>query len=151
MPSLSRWLAVALCLSLLACKGKDKKAAAPVDTTAEEQLIARRDALMKSRASLAEEKARLAEERDKIAQAGGDTTEVDKKADGISLIHEPWIKPFFRCNIWHVRGRDRDIVEGTRRRGLVEGRLPAEGPRAEQRGERGEERRQHVSQHGAGC
>lgn len=81
MPSLARWLVVALCLSLLACKGKDKKAPPPVDTTAEEQLIARRDALMKSRASLAEEKAKLAEERDKIAQAGGDTSEVDKKTE----------------------------------------------------------------------
>ena len=24
--------------------------------------------------------------------------------DGVTLIHEPWIKPFYRCNIWHVRG-----------------------------------------------
>ena len=39
--------------------------------------------------------------------------EVDKKADGISLIHEPWIKPFFRCNIWHVRGRERDVLVDT--------------------------------------
>lgn len=31
-------------------------------------------------------------------------------ADGITLIHEPWIKPFFRCNMWHVRGRDRDLL-----------------------------------------
>ena len=30
--------------------------------------------------------------------------------DGVSLIHEPWIKPFYRCNIWHVRGRDRDLL-----------------------------------------
>jgi glyoxylase-like metal-dependent hydrolase (beta-lactamase superfamily II) len=30
--------------------------------------------------------------------------------DGVTLIHEPWIKPFFRCNIWHVRGRDRDLL-----------------------------------------
>lgn len=34
-------------------------------------------------------------------------------ADGISLIHEPWIKPFFRCNMWHVRGRDRDLLVDT--------------------------------------
>ncbi|MFO1173554.1 MAG: MBL fold metallo-hydrolase [Hyphomicrobiaceae bacterium] len=39
--------------------------------------------------------------------------EVDKKADGISLIHEPWIKPFFRCNMWHVQGRDADILVDT--------------------------------------
>lgn len=31
-------------------------------------------------------------------------------ADGVTLIHEPWIKPFFRCNIWHVRGRDGDLL-----------------------------------------
>lgn len=31
-------------------------------------------------------------------------------ADRITLIDEPAIKPFYRCNIWHVRGRDRDLV-----------------------------------------
>lgn len=31
-------------------------------------------------------------------------------ADGVTLIHEPWIKPFYRCNMWHVRGRDRDLL-----------------------------------------
>lgn len=31
-------------------------------------------------------------------------------ADGITLIHEPWIKPFYRCNMWHVRGRDADLL-----------------------------------------
>ncbi|WP_404297736.1 MBL fold metallo-hydrolase [Halomonas sp.] len=31
-------------------------------------------------------------------------------ADGITLIDEPWIKPFFRCNLWHVRGRERDLL-----------------------------------------
>ncbi|TJV06371.1 MAG: MBL fold metallo-hydrolase [Mesorhizobium sp.] len=34
-------------------------------------------------------------------------------ADGVTLIHEPWIKPFFRCNIWHVGGRDRDLLFDT--------------------------------------
>ena len=36
--------------------------------------------------------------------------ETIRMADGITLIHEPWIKPFYRCNIWHVRGRDRDML-----------------------------------------
>ena len=36
--------------------------------------------------------------------------ETIKFADGVTLIHEPWIKPFFRCNIWHIRGRDRDLL-----------------------------------------
>ncbi|HUE46983.1 MAG TPA: MBL fold metallo-hydrolase [Aestuariivirgaceae bacterium] len=33
-----------------------------------------------------------------------------RMADDVTLIHEPWIKPFFRCNMWHVRGRDRDLL-----------------------------------------
>ncbi len=31
-------------------------------------------------------------------------------SDGITLIDEPWIKPFFRCNLWHVRGSQRDLL-----------------------------------------
>jgi glyoxylase-like metal-dependent hydrolase (beta-lactamase superfamily II) len=31
-------------------------------------------------------------------------------ADGVTHIWEPHIKPFYRCNIWHVRGRDRDML-----------------------------------------
>ena len=34
-------------------------------------------------------------------------------ADDMTLIHEPWIKPFFRCNMWHVRGRDGDLLFDT--------------------------------------
>ncbi len=30
--------------------------------------------------------------------------------DGITLIWEPHVDPFIRCNIWHVRGRDRDMM-----------------------------------------
>ncbi len=30
--------------------------------------------------------------------------------DGVTLIAEPFIKPFYRCNVWHVRGRDRDML-----------------------------------------
>ena len=36
--------------------------------------------------------------------------ETIRLGDGVTLIHEPWIKPFFRCNIWHVRGRDSDLL-----------------------------------------
>lgn len=36
--------------------------------------------------------------------------ETVRLGDGVTLIHEPWIKPFYRCNIWHVRGRDRDLL-----------------------------------------
>lgn len=31
-------------------------------------------------------------------------------ADGVSLVHEPWIPPFFRCNMWLIEGRDRDLL-----------------------------------------
>ena len=30
--------------------------------------------------------------------------------DGVTYIGEPFIKAFYRCNIWHVRGRDRDLL-----------------------------------------
>lgn len=36
--------------------------------------------------------------------------EVLRRADGVSLIHEPWIRPFYRCNLWHVHGRERDML-----------------------------------------
>ena len=39
--------------------------------------------------------------------------ETIRMGDGVTLIHEPWIKPFFRCNMWHVRGRDRDLLFDT--------------------------------------
>ncbi len=36
-----------------------------------------------------------------------ETTRLD---DGVTHIHEPFIKAFYRCNIWHVRGRDKDML-----------------------------------------
>lgn len=30
--------------------------------------------------------------------------------DGVTLIDEPAILPFYRCNVWHVRGRDGDML-----------------------------------------
>lgn len=30
--------------------------------------------------------------------------------DGVTWIDEPSVKEFFRCNVWHVRGRDRDLL-----------------------------------------
>ncbi|WP_439888106.1 MBL fold metallo-hydrolase [Pseudomonas sp. MBLB4123] len=36
--------------------------------------------------------------------------EVAQRQDGISLIHEPYIRPFYRCNMWHVQGRTRDAL-----------------------------------------
>jgi glyoxylase-like metal-dependent hydrolase (beta-lactamase superfamily II) len=42
-----------------------------------------------------------------------DWYETIRMGDDVTLIHEPWIKPFFRCNIWYVRGRDRDLLFDT--------------------------------------
>ena len=33
--------------------------------------------------------------------------------DSITLLWEPHVVPLMRCNIWHVRGRDRDLVIDT--------------------------------------
>ncbi len=33
--------------------------------------------------------------------------------DGITLLWEPHVIPLMRCNIWHVRGRDRDLMVDT--------------------------------------
>ena len=35
---------------------------------------------------------------------------VRKLDDDVTFIDEPFIEEFFRCNIWHVRGRDRDML-----------------------------------------
>ncbi len=43
------------------------------------------------------------------AQAG-DWWRVRSVGDGISHIDEPHILEFYRCNVWHVRGRDRDML-----------------------------------------
>jgi glyoxylase-like metal-dependent hydrolase (beta-lactamase superfamily II) len=34
-------------------------------------------------------------------------------ADGVTLVTEPHVHRFLRCNVWHVRGRDRDLVVDT--------------------------------------
>jgi glyoxylase-like metal-dependent hydrolase (beta-lactamase superfamily II) len=39
--------------------------------------------------------------------------ETIRMSHDVTLIHEPWIKPFFRCNMWYVRGRDRDLLFDT--------------------------------------
>lgn len=33
--------------------------------------------------------------------------------DSITLLWEPYVVPLMRCNIWHVRGRDRDLIVDT--------------------------------------
>jgi glyoxylase-like metal-dependent hydrolase (beta-lactamase superfamily II) len=39
--------------------------------------------------------------------------ETRRLADGVTLIREAHVAPWLRCNIWHVRGRDRDLVIDT--------------------------------------
>jgi glyoxylase-like metal-dependent hydrolase (beta-lactamase superfamily II) len=43
----------------------------------------------------------------------GDWYETIRMSDDVTLVHEPWIKPFYRCNMWHVCGRDRDLLFDT--------------------------------------
>ena len=31
-------------------------------------------------------------------------------SDGVTWIDEPFVREFYRCNCWHVRGRDRDML-----------------------------------------
>lgn len=33
--------------------------------------------------------------------------------DGVTLLSETYVDPFARCNVWHVRGRRRDLVIDT--------------------------------------
>jgi len=45
--------------------------------------------------------------------ADGRWYETKRLDDGVTLILESHVKPFYRCNIWHVRGRDRDLLFDT--------------------------------------
>ncbi len=35
---------------------------------------------------------------------------IRRMGDDVTLIDEPFIHAFYRCNVWHVRGRDRDML-----------------------------------------
>src|ERR671931_1879723 len=39
--------------------------------------------------------------------------EIKKISDDITLLWEPHVIPLMRCNIWHVRGRDCDLLIDT--------------------------------------
>ena len=39
--------------------------------------------------------------------------EITRISDDITLLLEPHVVPLMRCNIWHVRGRDRDLLIDT--------------------------------------
>lgn len=34
-------------------------------------------------------------------------------AHGVTQVYERFIAPYYRCNVWHVRGRDRDLLVDT--------------------------------------
>lgn len=42
-----------------------------------------------------------------IADRWFEITHID---DGVTLILEPHVDPLIRCNIWHIRGADRDLI-----------------------------------------
>jgi glyoxylase-like metal-dependent hydrolase (beta-lactamase superfamily II) len=42
-----------------------------------------------------------------------DWFEVVALDDGVRRIRERWVDPYVRCNIWHVAGRDRDLLVDT--------------------------------------
>lgn len=42
-----------------------------------------------------------------------DWYETRSLGDGVTLIREIHVAPWLRCNIWHVRGRDRDLIVDT--------------------------------------
>lgn len=39
-----------------------------------------------------------------------DWYQVSRREDDVTYICEPHIEEFYRCNIWHIRGRDRDML-----------------------------------------
>lgn len=39
--------------------------------------------------------------------------EVKKITDDLRLVYEPHVHPFLRCNIWHLKGRDYDLLIDT--------------------------------------
>jgi glyoxylase-like metal-dependent hydrolase (beta-lactamase superfamily II) len=39
--------------------------------------------------------------------------ETQKISNGVTLIYEAHVAPWLRCNIWHVQGRDRDLIIDT--------------------------------------
>ena len=65
------------------CKDQRGRKASAVDPSSEQQLIARRDALLRNRDDLQAEKDKLAAERQRIVSEGGDTAELDRQAQEI--------------------------------------------------------------------
>ncbi len=45
-----------------------------------------------------------------VPVAGRDWYEIIRLGDGISLIRERYVADWLRCNIWHIQGRNRDLL-----------------------------------------
>lgn len=78
------WIVVAWCIALAACAGCKSSSEAntapdPAALKAQQELIARRDALLEQRKKLAGERDKLSEEIKQVEEKGGDTTELTKK------------------------------------------------------------------------
>jgi hypothetical protein len=76
-------LAATAALAAGGCKDDGGKRPPVVDPSLEQRLIARRDALLRNRDDLQAEKDKLAAERERIVSEGGDTTEVDRRAEDL--------------------------------------------------------------------
>lgn len=48
-----------------------------------------------------------------MLQVADEWYSVESIGDGISRIHEVHVSDWLRCNIWHVQGRDRDLIIDT--------------------------------------
>ena len=54
-----------------------------------------------------------------VKQVALDWYETENLADGISLIRERHVADWLRCNIWHLRGRDRRLPPTSVGKGFV--------------------------------
>lgn len=48
-----------------------------------------------------------------LPTVSGDWFEFRHLGDGITLVTEPHVIPLLRCNIWHIQGRETDLVVDT--------------------------------------
>jgi len=90
---MKRWLCLAVVLALAGgCKDSANSATGagtdPAAAKKQGDLLARRDALLKSRQELQDEQAKLDAERAEVVQKGGDTTEIDKKKEELATQQE---------------------------------------------------------------
>lgn len=98
------WVGVVCFVGLAACNGEDKAEKGPaVDTeqlaASEDALLGKRDALFNMRQTLSEKRAALETERAQVREAGGDTSEIDKKA--VALAEEERV----------VAGKQSDLIK----------------------------------------